>query len=285
MGKMLFYGCVQMDLMQKDAIHMSGGKRLKGLSTPNGLDGPLITVITPVFNGDQELEASILSVLNQEYRNMEYILIDGGSTDRTLDIFRKYEDSIDYWISEPDRGIYDAMNKAVDLARGQWLYFIGSDDTLRDSLKGIAQYLVDERTIYYGNVFYTGSRTLYDGPFGPRKLSRCNICQQAIFYPRRLFESQRFKLQYPVAADWEFNLRSYSNPHFRFQYIPVLVANYNDLGGVSAVGPTDERFEHDMSNLIREYLPTIYYILFLIERFARAVVYGGKRRRRTVPRT
>lgn len=268
-----------MDLMQKDAAYISGGNRLKGLSKPNGTDGPLITVVTPVFNGDKELEASILSVLNQEYRNIEYILIDGGSTDRTLDILRKYEDSIDYWVSEPDRGIYDAMNKAVDLARGQWVYFIGSDDTLRDSLKTVAQYLVDERTIYYGNVFNTGSQTVYDGPFGPWKLSRCNICQQAIFYPRPLFESQRFSLQYPVAADWEFNLRSYSNPHFRFQYLPVLVANYNDLGGVSAVGPKDERFERNMSNLIREYLPAPYYVLHRIERSVRSAIYGGNKRR------
>ena len=264
--------------MQRNTVKNSGGKRCKGTSAPNGPDGPLITVVTPVFNGDKDLEASIQSVLNQEYRNIEYILIDGGSTDKTLDILRKYDDSIDYWISEPDRGIYDAMNKAVDLAHGQWVYFMGSDDALRDSLKEVAPYLVDERTVYYGNVFNTGSKKVYDGPFGPWKLCRCNICQQAILYPRSLFENQRFNLEYPVAADWEFNLRILANPHFRFQYLPVLFADYNDLGGVSAVGPVDERFQRNKSSLIRDFLPFPYYILHRIEKIVRPLLYGEKKR-------
>jgi glycosyltransferase involved in cell wall biosynthesis len=262
--------------MQGDAISKCGGKRLKGLSTQNNSDRPFFTVVTPVFNGAKGMEATILSVQNQKYRNIEYIVIDGGSTDGTLDLLRKYEDTIDYWVSEPDHGIYDAMNKAISLARGEWVYFIGSDDTLYDSLDAVAQYLDDRRTVYYGNVLLTGSQKIYDGAFGSWKLSRRNICQQAIFYPRGLFESERFSLLYPVLADWEFNLRIYSNHVFRFQHIPVLIAKYDNVSGVSALG--DNRFKGDMGSLIREHLPAVCYMLHQVRTIARTAVHWILRR-------
>lgn len=256
--------------MQDDVISKCGGKRLKGLSTQNNSDRPLFTVVTPVFNGAKGMEATILSVRDQKYKNLEYIVIDGGSTDGTLDLLRKYEDTIDYWGSEPDQGIYDAMNKAIGLARGQWVYFIGSDDTLCDSLNAVAQYLHDDRTVYYGNVLLTGSQKIYDGSFGSWKLSRRNICQQAIFYPRGLFESERFSLLYPVLADWEFNLRIYSNHVFRFQHIPVLIAKYDNVSGVSGLG--DDRFKRDMGSLIREHLPAVCYMLHQVGTIARSAI-------------
>jgi len=88
----------------------------------------LITVITVVFNGANTLERAILSVANQTCSNIEFIIIDGGSTDGTLDIIRKYAHFISYWVSEPDEGIYDAWNKGVRHARGEWICFLGSDD-------------------------------------------------------------------------------------------------------------------------------------------------------------
>jgi len=93
---------------------------------------PLITVITVVLNGEKALEETIKSVISQTYPNVEYIIIDGGSTDGTLDIIKKYEDYIDYWVSEPDKGIYDAMNKGVDLTTGQWINFINAGDRFYD---------------------------------------------------------------------------------------------------------------------------------------------------------
>jgi glycosyltransferase involved in cell wall biosynthesis len=91
---------------------------------------PLITVITVVFNGAETLEQTILSVLRQSSDNVEYLIIDGGSTDGTLDIIRKYEHAIDYWVSEPDGGIYEAWNKAAGLSLGDWCIFLGADDKL-----------------------------------------------------------------------------------------------------------------------------------------------------------
>ena len=89
---------------------------------------PLITIITVAYNAVKDIENTILSVLNQTYPNIEYIIIDGGSTDGTLDIIKKYEDKISYWVSEPDKGIYDAMNKGIVKANGDYLFFLGADD-------------------------------------------------------------------------------------------------------------------------------------------------------------
>lgn len=105
-----------------------GGLRTKGYFKKSYPNKPLVSVITIVFNGDQYLEETINSVINQTYDNVEYIVIDGGSTDGTLQIIKKYEDKIDYWLSEKDRGIYDAWNKGLKLATGDIIGFANADD-------------------------------------------------------------------------------------------------------------------------------------------------------------
>jgi glycosyltransferase involved in cell wall biosynthesis len=251
--------------MQSEVKIQFGGKRSGSHPSPAGLHQPLITIIMPVFNGAKTLESAILSVKRQDFGNLEFIIVDGASTDGTLEIIRKHELSIDYWVSEPDLGIYDAINKGVRLARGRWLYILGSDDTLRDSLRAVAQFLCDEHTVYYGNVFRTRSKRLYEGAFGPWKLSRRNICQQAIFYPRSLFDERQFDLRYRLLADWEFNIRTYSDSRFQFQFIPVTIADYNDLTGVSSVA-TDVQFWMDYGRLLGECMPWPVYAWFQFKR-------------------
>lgn len=107
---------------------VEGGLRIQGYFKRNLPDKPLLTVITAVFNGAQHLEETILSVIGQTYDNVEYIIIDGGSTDGTLDIIHQYDDAIDYWISEKDSGVYDAWNKGIKISTASWILFIGSDD-------------------------------------------------------------------------------------------------------------------------------------------------------------
>ena len=105
-----------------------GGLRIKGSFKNDQDNKPLISVITIVFNDEKSIEETVSSVLSQAYSNLEYIIIDGGSTDNTLNIIKEYESSIDYWISEKDSGIYDAMNKGCSLAYGSGIIFLNSGD-------------------------------------------------------------------------------------------------------------------------------------------------------------
>ena len=107
-----------------------GGLRTKGYFKKSYEDKPLISIITVVYNGDKYLEETVQSVLSQTYDNVEYIIIDGASTDGTIDIIRKYEDQIDYWVSERDKGMYDAMNKGIDAASGELINFMNAGDRL-----------------------------------------------------------------------------------------------------------------------------------------------------------
>lgn len=105
-----------------------GGLRLQGLYKTSSEDKPLITVVTVVFNGAVFLEETIKSVIEQTYDNVEYIIVDGGSTDGTLDIIHKYESAIDYWVSEPDQGMYDALSKGFKLSSGSLISYLNAGD-------------------------------------------------------------------------------------------------------------------------------------------------------------
>lgn len=113
------------------------------------MNNPLISVVTVSYNAVSTIEQTIISVLNQMYFNIEYIIIDGGSTDGTVDIIKRYDDKIAYWQSEPDRGIYDAMNKGILQAKGEWIYFIGASDLLlKNSFQTIFSEKIDAEVIY-----------------------------------------------------------------------------------------------------------------------------------------
>ena len=149
--------------MQSDHGSTCGGKRMSGIMPGSAGDRPLLTVVTAVFNAVTTLEATIQSVLCQTYPNIEYIIIDGGSTDGTLDVIRKYGDQIDYWLSAPDKGIYDAMNKGIRASSGSWLNFLNANDMFcdRSTIEYVAtRYLHgDARFIYSDVLLKNGTQT------------------------------------------------------------------------------------------------------------------------------
>ena len=117
---------------------------------------PLISVVTICYNAKNDLEKTILSVLSQTYQDIEYIIIDGGSTDGTVDIIHKYSERLFYWISEPDKGIYDAMNKGMDRATGSWINFMNAGDTFCDNevIKNIFGYNdLSDYSVIYGDCY------------------------------------------------------------------------------------------------------------------------------------
>ena len=126
----------------KQKRHGEGGLRCLNKKKMNKKSEPLITIITVLKNSEQYLEQTIKSVLNQSYKNFEYIIIDGGSKDKSLKIIKKYSDKIDYWLSENDKGIYDAFNKGMQLSKGEFIGVVNSDDTLeKDALKILVKYI------------------------------------------------------------------------------------------------------------------------------------------------
>jgi glycosyltransferase involved in cell wall biosynthesis len=216
-----------------------------------------------VLNGAKTLERTLQSVFDQGFDDLDYVIIDGGSNDGSLDIIRKYESRIGYWRSEPDNGLYDAMNKGVRAAKGQWVLFLGAGDVLVGRLADICPLLTDEHTVYYGDVYMPRRQRVYDGPFSAYKIMFTNICQQAIFYPRRVFESHRFDTRYKLWADHVLNMACYGDKRFRFAYIGMLVCLYDDYTGATAY-TTDAKFEADRESLIKAHLPLRLFLAYLL---------------------
>lgn len=184
---------------------------------------PLVSVITVVRNGAATIVQTIESVRVQREVNLEHIIIDGASSDGTVDIIKAYQCDQLRWVSEPDQGIYDAMNKGISLARGEWLLFLGADDALADSTVLADVFVAHELTAYdlvCGN-------SLYD--YGRRCVPRLDwrtkifntIHHQAAFYRRSLFSEFQYRVDIPVVADYEMNFRIY------FQHRPVFSLSRN----------------------------------------------------------
>jgi glycosyltransferase involved in cell wall biosynthesis len=173
-----------------------GGLRTKGILKQSLENKPLFSVVTVTFNSNKFLKNAIISIINQTYDNIEFIIIDGGSTDGTINIIKKYEDKIDYWISEPDKGIYDAMNKGIDFAKGEWIAFLNSDDiySSNNTIDVFANAICKNPTIelFYGKVaviekgrflYYAGRQITSRDYWYPTKC----MCHQAIFFKREVF--------------------------------------------------------------------------------------------------
>ncbi len=213
-----------------------------------------LTIITVVRNGAATLEQTLASVARHSCPGVEYLVMDGASTDDTLDILQRHPETITAWHSEPDAGIYDAMNKGVQKAQGRWILFLGCDDELAADLTEILPLLQNPTTLYYGNAYWRHSRRTYDGPFSPAKLARTNICHQATLYPRTALLKHSFNLRYRYQADWEVNMRCLSDPEFKFQYIPLTLASYNDATGNSSLN-RDLALEADYPALLWRHFP------------------------------
>jgi glycosyltransferase involved in cell wall biosynthesis len=167
-----------------------------------------ISIVIVVYNGEGHLEKTILSVLDQKNKNVEFIIIDGGSTDGTVDIIKKYEKHIAFWISEPDKGIYDAMNKGWDYADiNNHILFLGAGDTI---LQLPSNSDLKSDCIYYGDVIL-GNGGIFEGKADFRLKIGNTIHHQALLIPKKLHPQPPFNIQYKVYADFDFNQRLLKN--------------------------------------------------------------------------
>jgi glycosyltransferase involved in cell wall biosynthesis len=204
-------------------------------------DLPLVSVITSVLNGAETIRNCIESVLRQDYPNVEHIVIDGGSTDRTLEVLRQYDDRIALWRSQPDRGIYDAWNKALLEARGEWICFLGADDELLpDAVSAYMALAAKEPQAEYLSskvkvVHSSGYVRIIGSPWTWRKFARA-MCtpHPGSMHRRSLFDRLgTYDTSYRIAADYELLLRA--RDQLRAAYLPVTTAIMK-AGGMSFTG-------------------------------------------------
>ena len=232
----------------------------------------LISVVMPTLNCTSLLAGSLGSLAAQTCRNFEVIIVDGGSGDDTVAEARRQLEPFGIEcrvIIAPGTGIYAAMNLGIAMARGQWLYFLGSDDRLYspDVFETMAPYLqLSKANLVHGEAWIEKPGYLYGGEFSLRRLLERNISHQSIFYRRSLLISRRigYNESYPIYADWDLNLKVLSFGSFQFIRVPVAVYSCD---GFSA-GRIDERFMREKEANAMNYFGWRAFLLMTPDRLA-----------------
>lgn len=215
---------------------MHGDLKIRSTKKPYERDFPVISIITVVFNGAPVIRRTIESIINQTYPNIEFIVIDGGSTDGTIGVLREYADHIDFCLSERDNGIYDAMNKGIDLATGSWVNFMNAGDRFAspDILKRLCEKGFEQADIVFGDAII--EYETFETPFIKHPLSKIwkhsPFCHQASFAKATLLKSYRFDTDYRIGADHDFFYRAYKDGK-RFSYFHDVVCYFDGRQGTT----------------------------------------------------
>lgn len=238
---------------------------------------PLVSVVTVSFNAVHDIEKTILSVINQTYDNIEYIIIDGGSIDGTVDVIKKYADRITYWISELDKGIYDAMNKGIKVATGEWINFMNAGDCFANSnvVDDSIKYLTDDSDIVYGSTNF-----VYDGYFYERKAEQIKdlsfhqvLCHQSTFVRLVYHKNNLFDISFKSSGDYQFFYKAYFHDRVKYKEMDVLVANFDDTCGMSKDNCKiaiweNLRIRHEEKNLI----PVVKSYLIIVGKYVKRCI-------------
>lgn len=221
-----------------------------------------ISIITINYNNKAGLENTINSVLSQTWKGFEFIIIDGGSNDGGVATIEKYKDQLAYYISEPDKGVYCAMNKGIRAAQGDFVFFLNSGDLFYDDrvLERIETHL-DKATarIHYGDVIYQEAHAQIPRTF-PDQLTfeffiKDNINHQACFIDRLLFHEIFFYNEdYKIVSDWEFLIYAICNRNITYKHTPQLISTY-DTTGMSSDLANRDAMNADKDKTIQKYFP------------------------------
>jgi glycosyltransferase involved in cell wall biosynthesis len=240
-------------------VKSEGGWRARGITGYFPAIRPLISIVTVVFNGEKHLAQTIDSVLRQTSHCVEYIVVDGGSSDGTVDILRRYEGQIGYWVSEPDTGIYNAMNKGWELSRGEYIYYLGADDVLLSlpipSLRRACDAGIE---IVYGDVHLSDGRT-FKSRYGWELLFNNTLHHQGLFLKRTICPRSPFDEHYRVFSDFDLNQRLYARKaHALFVKGPI--ARFS-VDGVSNDRASSREFFQVIGNNFGPFAMGIAYLL------------------------
>lgn len=227
---------------------------------------PTLTIVIPTFNSIEDLPEcldSVRSVLGELLGKTVFVLIqDGRSTDGTIEYAENLKTKGITFISEQDKGVYDAMNKAIARTDTDWIHFLGSDDRLLPDFIAMLNQLRSASSIYYANVKFASTGKRYDGYFSLVKLAFRNICHQSMFFPSQILKNEPYSLDYPIKSDWAQNIRLFAS--IPFQYVDLDVAIYNDNNGLSSTYK-DSIFEKHKANLFYQshghWLKLVCYIV------------------------
>ncbi|HEV3410402.1 MAG TPA: glycosyltransferase [Chthoniobacterales bacterium] len=253
---------------------------------------PFFSIICPTFNCAQKIGKTLESILCQPGVELECIVSDAASTDGTLQVIKSFSwDKRLRYDSRPDEGIYHGMNRGLAAARGRFLYFIGAGDTLRPKVLAEVAHAaqlerIDSPTLIYGDVFWEEHGWVYAGEFNRFDLATHNICQQAIFYHRSIFDLLGpFDPSYRWHADYVLNLRCFGSEKIAKRYLPIIIATYEGAGASSR--RWDAGFASEFARLVREELgicAALYHrwkfhgLANVREALGRAVFRGIRRR-------
>jgi glycosyltransferase involved in cell wall biosynthesis len=200
-----------------------------------------LSIITINLNNCDGLKKTLKSVFIQEYHDYELIIIDGGSTDGSVEVIKEYKNKIHYWVSEPDNGVYHAMNKGIEKAQGEYLFFLNSGDTLysENTLSKILDTSPQEQ-ILYGDTYIISANNKKMIKKYPSELTlnffyNSALCHQASFLKRNLFNDiGLYSEEYKLASDWLFTIEAIILRNVSYRHLDIVVSNY-DLSGISFV--------------------------------------------------
>lgn len=220
-----------------------------------------ISVITVCYNSESVMERTVQSVVSQTFDDFEYIIIDGASTDKTLEIVNKYQDKIAKIISEKDGGIYDAMNKGIANATGDYIVFLNADDVFlhENVLKLAAEKMTDGKALYYGDLVFLEKST---GKLNNRRQNNVNyvyLCGGMLFHPaifasKKLFEKVgNFDTKYRIVADYDWVIRALVQFKASCAYLDMPITVFADGEGASSNPKNKERHKNERTEVQKKY--------------------------------
>jgi len=234
---------------------------------------PKVTVVTVCLNVIDLLKVTMNSIFNQEYENIEYIVIDGGSTDGSLDLIKQHKEKISYWASEHDNGIYDAMNKGIAKATGEWIIFLNAGDYFIDN--GVLSRVFDKEHIdadvVYGDCCKSiGGQDVVVKAHQPGNSHRMNFCHQCAFTRSEWLKRTPFDTRYKLSADFKsFKLIGLAGGVF--EYVPITIAKFDTHGASNKFRAKGlkENIEiiKEVDSLTQKLrlLPRIYFTYFMVK--------------------
>ncbi|WP_391120354.1 glycosyltransferase [Psychrobacillus sp. L3] len=222
-------------------------------------NGPKITIITACYNSEKTIEQTIQSVITQKYDNIEYIIVDGASTDHTMRIVEKYSDQIDIIISEQDKGIYDAFNKGANAATGEYIQYLNSDDYLLND--DVISKMSNEIIKYNYPVALYGGILVIDETTGYIRTSNADISfdmfkkgkmlpHPATFMKSEIIKQIQFDTNYKIAADYDLVAKVYSKHPNDVKYSQELVAMFR-LGGISSNPFHKKKLNEEVNEILK----------------------------------